>query len=90
MTGSRARSSIKEAEEERARVIGISRAEGDKALSRLLRSCLPLSFLPALGESLYNAKNKKNKNFFKNPLLIQLDIMSYYEFNKSVCEKTDK
>lgn len=51
-TGSRARSRIKDADDDRVRVYGTSRAEGDEALSLLLRSCLPLSFLPAFGDNL--------------------------------------
>jgi hypothetical protein len=42
-----------EAEQDRALVSGMSREEGEDALSRLLLNCLPLlSFLIALGDSL--------------------------------------
>ena len=63
LTGSRARSRIKDADDERALIKGASRAEGEEARSRLLRSCLPRSFLPALGDSLHVGMEHMRQHF---------------------------
>ena len=63
LTGSRARSRIKDADDERALIKGASRAEGEEARSRLLRSCLPRSFLPALGDSLHAGMKHMRQHF---------------------------